>query len=124
MGQSMMGGIFYVKNTLKKFPKSPENHLENLIRKVEGFIPRLTLEEVLAMRGKYRKVPVDVDDITIDPTASKKARISTFLRQAKNPYLMKIDGVAVEMEYTEDGPTLEEAVKQMMNFTSDDKDIC
>lgn len=113
-----------MKNTLKKFPKSPENHLENLIRKVEGFIPRLTLEEVLAMRGKYRKVPVDVDDITIDPTASKKARISTFLRQAKNPYLMKIDGVAVEMEYTEDGPTLEEAVKQMMNFTSDDKDIC
>ena len=71
------------------------------------------------MRGKYKKVPVDVDEVVIDPEASKKMRISSFLRQVKNPYLLKIDGVVVEMEYAENGPTLDEAAGQMAELGSD-----
>lgn len=68
------------------------------------------------MRDKYLKVPVDVDQIEIDSKESKEYRMATFLKQAKNPYLVKIDGVVVEMEYSKDGPTMEETVKQMMSF--------
>lgn len=70
------------------------------------------------MRGKYKKVPVDVDEVVIDSEASKKMRVSSYLRQVKNPYLLKIDGVVVEMEYAENGPTLDEAAGQMAELGS------
>ena len=58
----------------------------------------------------YKKAPVNVDEIYVNPDSVKKARIRLFVEQAKNPYLVEIDGVCVEMEYAEDGPTLQEAV--------------
>lgn len=63
------------------------------------------------MRGKYKKVPVNVDEIRIEADASKTKRIDSFLRQAKNPYLMEIDGVTVEMEYADNGWTMQQAVE-------------
>lgn len=63
------------------------------------------------MKGKYKKVPVNVDEIRIEADASKTKRIDSFLRQAKNPYLMEIDGVTVEMEYADNGCTMQQAVE-------------
>lgn len=67
-------------------------------------------------RRKYKKVPVDLDEVEINPHDSKEKRIRSFLKQVKNPYLVKIDGITVEMEYNEDGPTMQEAVEQLMKF--------
>lgn len=63
------------------------------------------------MREKYKKAPVDVDEILINPGAEKKKRVASFLAQVKNPYLMKIDGVIVEMEYNRNGQTMQEAAE-------------
>lgn len=68
------------------------------------------------MRGKYKKVPVDVDEIFIDPDVSKRARVSSFLRQVKDPYVMKVNGTVVEMEYAAEGMTMEETLKLMMGI--------
>ena len=68
------------------------------------------------MRGKYKKVPVDVDEVIIDPAQEKKKRIASFISQVKTPYLVKIDGVIVEMEYQQDGETMEEVLELAMDI--------
>lgn len=68
------------------------------------------------MRGKYKKVPVDVDEVIIDPAQEKKKRIASFVSQVKNPYFVKIDGVIVEMEYRQNGETMEEVLELAMDI--------
>lgn len=68
------------------------------------------------MRGKYKKVPVDVDEVIIDPAQEKKKRIASFISQVKNPYFVKIDGVIVEMEYRQNGETMEEVLELAMDI--------
>lgn len=68
------------------------------------------------MRGKYKKVPVDVDEVIIDPAQEKKKRIVSFISQVKNPYFVKIDGVIVEMEYRQNGETMEEVLELAMDI--------
>ena len=63
------------------------------------------------MDGKYKKVPVNVEDVYIDPDTSKDKRIQSFVSQVKNPYLLKIDGVVVEMEYAAEGSTMRDVVE-------------
>ena len=62
-------------------------------------------------RGPYKKVPVDLDEVYIDMAQTKEQRIKTYLNQVKDPYQVKIDGVLVEMEFAENGPSMEELLE-------------
>ena len=67
-------------------------------------------------RGPYKKVPVNIEDVQIDAGQSKDMRIKSYIRQVKDPYQVKIDGVLVEMEYAEDGGTMQEAVDTLTSI--------
>lgn len=62
--------------------------------------------------------PVDVDDVEINLKETRDMRIRSFLRQIKNPYLMKIDGVLVEMEYRDDGYEVQDAIRATSRLVS------
>jgi len=62
-------------------------------------------------RGPYKKAPVNIEDVHIDESMGKDARIKSYLKQVKDPYQVKIGGVLVEMEYSENGYTLQQAVE-------------
>lgn len=67
-------------------------------------------------RGSYKKVPVDLEEVTIDACQSKKARLRAYLRQVKDPYHVRIGGVQVTMEYAEDGGTMQQAVDTLTSI--------
>jgi len=62
-------------------------------------------------RGPYKKAPVNIEDVHIDEGQGKDARIKSYLKQVKDPYRVKISGVLVEMEYSENGYTLQQAIE-------------
>ena len=68
--------------------------------------------------GKLRKpVPsglVDIRDIHVDKALPKEERIAEFIRQIKNPYCFKCGKFTVHAQYTENGPSLEECLKQIL----------
>ena len=43
---------------------------------------------------------VDLQNVTIDTTLPVSQRISQFLDQVHNPYLFKVDGVVVKVNYS------------------------
>ena len=67
-------------------------------------------------RRPYRKVPVNIEDVQIDTRQSKAARIRSYISQVKDPYQVKIDGVLVEIEYSENGYSLQQAVVMIMGI--------
>ena len=67
-------------------------------------------------RGPYKKVPVNIEDVQIDIGQSKPARIRSYISQVKDPYQIKIDGVLVEIEYSENGYSLQQAVVMIMGI--------
>ena len=67
-------------------------------------------------RGPYNKAPVNIEDVQIDTRQSKAARIRSYISQVKDPYEVMIDGVLVEMEYSENGYSLQQAVVMMIGI--------
>lgn len=67
-------------------------------------------------RGPYKKAPVNIEDVHIDAKLPKDARIKAYVRQVKDPYQVKIDGVLVEMEYADNGYTLQQAVETIIGI--------
>ena len=67
-------------------------------------------------RGPYKKAPVNIEDVQIDTRQSKAARIRSFISQVKDPYQIMIDGVLVEMEYSDNGYSLQEAVVMVIGI--------
>lgn len=57
---------------------------------------------------------VDIRDVSVDPNLPKEERIAEFLRQIKNPYHFKCGKFTVRARYNEDGPSLEECLKQIL----------
>lgn len=55
---------------------------------------------------------VDVTQIQIDESLSKKERVAEFLRQVKNPYCFRVGDMVVKNVFSEDGVTLEERFRQ------------
>lgn len=45
---------------------------------------------------------VDLQNVTIDTTLPVSQRINQFLNQVHNPYLFKVDGVVVKVNYSGD----------------------
>lgn len=57
---------------------------------------------------------VDIRDVSVDPNLPKEERIAEFLRQIKNPYHFKCGKFTVRARYNEDGPSLEDCLKQIL----------
>ena len=59
----------------------------------------------------------DVDElgtIKIDRRKSSNERILDFLTKVKNPYIFKVNGRLVRMRFSENGPTADECLTNML----------
>ena len=57
---------------------------------------------------------VDIRDVKIDRTLPVEERIISYVQQIKNPYMFKVGNTVVRVSYTENGPSLQELVEQML----------
>lgn len=56
----------------------------------------------------------DIKDIKIDRRKSSNERILDFLVKAKNPYIFKINNRLVRMRFTENGPSEDDCLTNML----------
>ena len=56
----------------------------------------------------------DVSGMTFDNALSRKERVTRFLQVAKNPYCFSIGGIGVKMEFTENGPSLQDILTDFL----------
>ena len=52
----------------------------------------------------------DVSGMTFDNALSRKERITKFLQIVKNPYCFCISGIGVQIEFSENGPSLQDTL--------------
>lgn len=57
----------------------------------------------------------DIQSIAIDPSLPREERIAKYLSQVKDPYHFKCGDIKVHACYSEDGPTLAECLKQLID---------
>lgn len=57
---------------------------------------------------------VDIKDVTIDESLPKEERIADFIRQVKNPWYYKSEGVIIKNVYSQNGTDLEECFRQIV----------
>jgi len=50
----------------------------------------------------------DVSDMAFDLSLPKKERQARFIQRVVNPYCFSVGGVGVKIEFTENGPSLQE----------------
>lgn len=78
------------------------------------------LQEKLEKCRNIRLEDVTLDDvyelgtIKIDRRKSSNERILDFLTKVKNPYIFKINGRLVRMRFSENGPTADECLTNML----------
>ena len=76
---------------------------------------RLTAKELEQMKSvdigavAAESLP-DVSGMTFDNALSRKERISRFLQTVKNPYCFCIGGIGVQIEFSENGPSLQDTL--------------
>jgi hypothetical protein len=58
---------------------------------------------------------IDIRTITIDKDMSKHERIIEFIRQINDPYHFKCGKFTVTVQFTEDGPSLEDCLHRLMS---------
>lgn len=56
----------------------------------------------------------DIRDVTVDPNLPKEERIAEFLRQIKNPYCFRCGKFTVRAQFSQNGLTLEDCLKQIL----------
>ena len=56
----------------------------------------------------------DIRDIRINPALTKEERIEEFIRQIKNPYCFKCGKFTVRAQFSQDGVSLEDCLKQIL----------
>ena len=56
-----------------------------------------------------RSMLVDLKSVTIDKTLPVPERITSFIKQVKNPYLFKVDDTTVKVEFSS-GKSLEDSL--------------
>ena len=56
----------------------------------------------------------DVSGMTFDNALSRKERITRLLQIAKNPYCFCVGGIGVKMEFTENGPSLQDILTDFL----------
>lgn len=57
---------------------------------------------------------VDIRTISVDPTLPREDRIAEFVRQIGNPYLFRCGNIIIHAHYAQNGPSLEECLKQAL----------
>lgn len=78
------------------------------------------LEEKLKRCRNMKLEDVTLDDvdelssIKIDRRKSSNERILDFLIKVKNPYIFKVNGRLVRMKFSENGPTADECLTNML----------
>ena len=78
------------------------------------------LQEKLEKCRNMRLEDVTLDDvdelgtIKIDRRKSSNQRILDFLTKVKNPYIFKVNGRLVRMKFSENGPTADECLTNML----------
>ena len=78
------------------------------------------LKEKLKRCRNMRLEDVTLDDvdelgtIKIDRRKSSNERILDFLTKVKNPYIFKVNGRLVRMRFSENGPTADECLTNML----------
>lgn len=76
---------------------------------------KLTAQEVLKMQSvnigavSAAMLP-DVGGMAFNNNQDLKERMSAFLQKAPNPYCFCVGGVGVKIEFSEDGPTLQDTL--------------
>ena len=58
---------------------------------------------------------VDIRSVSIDVSLSREERLAEFLNQIKDPYHFKYGGIEIHACYSQDGPTLMECLKQLID---------
>lgn len=56
----------------------------------------------------------EISSIKIDRRKSSNERILDFLTKVKNPYVFKINGKLVRMDFSEKGPTADECLTRVL----------
>ena len=56
----------------------------------------------------------DLDKIKISRKKSKEERIIDFINKTKNPYVFKVDGRLVKLEFTDNGTNAENAITNVL----------
>ena len=80
---------------------------------------RLTAQELERMKSvdigavSPESLP-DVSGMTFDNALSRKERVIRFLQVAQNPYCFSIGGIGVKMEFTENGPSLQDILTDFL----------
>lgn len=84
---------------------------------------KYNLKELQEKLEKWRNMRLedetldDVDElgtIKIDRRKSSNKRILDFLTKVKNPYIFKVNGRLVRMRFSENGPTADECLTNML----------
>lgn len=57
---------------------------------------------------------IDIRNVNIDSSKCVEERIIDFIRQIKNPYVFKVDDVAVKVNFNENGPTFQEKFQNFL----------
>jgi len=57
---------------------------------------------------------VDVSGMTFDNSLPKKERAARILEQVKNPYCFRLGDTAVKVEFSEDGPPLQDVIANFL----------
>ena len=84
---------------------------------------KYNIQELEEKLNRYKNMKLenitldDVDElgsIKIDRRKSSNERILDFLTKVKNPYIFKVNGRLVRMRFSENGPTADECLTNML----------
>ena len=56
----------------------------------------------------------DIRDVKINPALTKEERIAEFVRQIKDPYCFRCGKYTVHVQFSENGVSLEDCLKQIL----------
>lgn len=83
------------------------------------------MTKVQLLQMKNAKIPiaerVDIADVKVDPNMPIAARLEQYCLQIKNPYAFKCGGIAVNICFSENGKTLNDALSTYLTALKNNK---
>lgn len=72
----------------------------------------MTKEQLLQLKNVEVSISerVDIADVKVDPAMPVALRMEEYLRQIKNPYAFRCGEIAVNLSFSSNGKTLEDAM--------------